>query len=691
MNLDQALQTFVGESRDLLEEMERALLTIHEADDRGECIHAIFRAAHTIKGSAGLFGLDHVVAFTHVAESVLDRVRDGRVALSEALVALLLSARDHMGAQIDAVAHGRVDPDVATEAAGAALAARLGEYLGSPPPSIAAPDASPGAASGGLWHISLRFHADTLRHGMDPLSFLQYLARLGQIVGIATLADSMPPAAEMDAEACYLGFEVALRAETARAAIEAENEYLRDDCDMRNVAPGSPAEVFEALMADLPEGAGRLRPLLAACGSLPKSDPEPRSEGRVETAPARPGSMPRKENASIRVDAHRLDQLIDQIGELIIASAGVSLLARETRHPELQERTTTLDALVQTVRESALQLRMVRIGATFNRFQRVVHDTARELGKDIALVVHGEDTELDKTVVEKIADPITHLVRNAIDHGIEPAGQRLARGKPARGTLRLNAWHDSGAIVIEVGDDGGGLDRDKILAKGIERGLVEPGRELADDEVYALIFEPGFSTATAVTSLSGRGVGMDVVKRNITALRGSIAIASRPGDGTTMSIRLPLTLAIIDGFLVSVGSSAFVIPLDAIEECVEFGAAEEGDYLDLRGQVLPFIQLSEALGVDATPGRHRSVVVIRHAGRRAGLVVDALLGEFQTVIKPLGRLFEGLRCVSGSTVLGSGRVALILDVAALMQRSAALALVSAASDRRVGAFSTCSN
>ncbi len=316
---------------------------------------------------------------------------------------------------------------------------------------------------------------------------------------------------------------------------------------------------------------------------------------------------------------------------------------------------------------------MVKIGATFNRFQRVVHDVARELGKDIRLQVSGEDTELDKTVVERIADPLTHLIRNALDHGIEPAEQRAANGKPTQGCVQLHAYHDAGNIVIEVSDDGGGLKRDRILAKAIERGLVEPGRNLSDNDIYGLIFEPGFSTAEQVTNLSGRGVGMDVVKRNITALRGSVGVTSSEGQGTTVSVRLPLTLAIINGFLVEVGKTVYVIPLDTIEECIEFSSVPGQDYTDLRGQVLPFVRLRSVFGVVGSAPRRENIVVLRHAGHRIGVVVDTLLGEFQTVIKPLPQMFNQVRAISGSTILGSGDVALILDVAALFKASEARA------------------
>jgi two-component system chemotaxis sensor kinase CheA len=376
------------------------------------------------------------------------------------------------------------------------------------------------------------------------------------------------------------------------------------------------------------------------------------------------------EASLIRVDADKLDQLINLVGELIIAGASTNLIAQRAGEADLLEATATLSRLVEEVRDSALTLRMVQIGATFNRFQRVVRDVSKELGKDIELVISGAETELDKTVVEKIGDPLTHLVRNSMDHGIESAELRVARGKPARGTLKLNAYHDAGSIVIEVSDDGGGLNKERILNKAIERGLVSDGENLSDREIYNLIFEPGFSTAETVSNLSGRGVGMDVVKRNITALRGTVTLDSEIEKGTTVRIRLPLTLAIIDGFLVGVGNAVYVVPLDMVVECIERAAWEnaggDGRYLNLRGEVLPYLRLREHFEVEGEPARRENVVVVRYGEHKVGLVVDRLLGEFQTVIKPLGKVFHQVSGIGGFTILGSGEVALILDVPGLM-------------------------
>jgi len=351
----------------------------------------------------------------------------------------------------------------------------------------------------------------------------------------------------------------------------------------------------------------------------------------------------------------------------VIAGSSASILAQRSRDSVMGEATSAIGRLVEEVRDSALRLRMVQIGEVFSRFQRVVRDVSRELGKDIELRIRGEDTELDKSVVDKIGDPLMHLVRNAMDHGIESAEVRLQRGKPERGQLGLNAYHESGSVVIEVSDDGGGLNRQRIREKAIERGLIAENAELSDYELCHLIFEPGFSTAEQVSSLSGRGVGMDVVRRNIEALRGTVDVESREGEGSLFRIRLPLTLAIIDGFLMGVGGSAYVVPLEMVEECLElhFEAASR-NYINLRGEVLPCIRLRDFLELDGQAGRRENVVVVRYGGQKAGLIVDELMGEFQTVIKPLGRIFRHLRGVAGSTILGGGEVALILDVPALI-------------------------
>ncbi|WEL63971.1 chemotaxis protein CheA [Pseudomonas sp. CBSPGW29] len=686
MNMDDVLQTFIAESRELLLQMEDALLQIEKSPHDLDTINALFRVAHTIKGSAGLFGLMPIVEFTHVAESVLDRVRSLEVRVDEALSALFLEARDHISQLIDLLAEdGNLDRlDEPLQVQGDGLVGRLALYLDTPlsgAPQI--PQDTPADSqllAPGHWHLSLRFGPDVLRSGMDPLAFLRYLGTLGHLHHTITLFDQLPPLAAMDPETNYLGFELALVSDASREVIDGAFDFVREDAQVLILEPDASPQACRTQIDALPEENADLLELFVRCGTLSESqallvaqegEPSLSVDVLPETmAPLQKAvkSQATNEGNLIRVDAAKLDQLINLVGELIIAGAGANLVAVRSGIGEMIEATSLLSRLVEEVRDSALTLRMVQIGATFTRFQRVVRDVSKELGKDIVLHIGGGETELDKTVVERIGDPLTHLVRNAMDHGIEAASLRLQRGKPAQGTVSLNAYHESGSIVIEVSDDGGGLRKDKILAKARDRGLVGDGQVLADKDILNLIFEPGFSTADQVSNLSGRGVGMDVVKRNITALRGSVSLESEEGLGTTVRIRLPLTLAIIDGFLIGVGKASYVVPLNMVEECIELVTQPGADtgYLDLRGDVLPILRLREMFEVDEPRGSRENVVVVQYAGLRAGLVVDRLLGEFQTVIKPLGKVFGDAHGLGGFTILGSGAVALILDIPNLL-------------------------
>ncbi|MDO9006798.1 MAG: chemotaxis protein CheA [Thiobacillus sp.] len=710
MNLDlgDALQTFFAESRSLLQDMEEGLLRLESAPDDAEAINAVFRAAHTIKGSSGLFGLDDIVAFTHKAENVLDRVRNNELALSEDLIGLFLGCRDHIERLVDITA-GAAEMDADTRQQGEALASQLSQYMGESAAMLpvemkdAVQSLGGEQMAGDAWHISLRFGRGVLKDGMDPLSFIRYLGTLGEIVHLTTLDDALPYAAGMDPECCYLGFEIRLRSNADKARIEGVFEFVRDDCQLYILPPGSRVADYVNLIEALPENSTRLGEILVACGAVTQREldaslaiqesgstqesVQPLGEILVERQVVQPelvgAALTKQKEARnrqaqearfVRVHADKLDSLINLVGELVIAGAGVGLMAARNKDGAMLESVSGMARLVEDIRDGAMRLRMVEIGETFNRFRRVVRDVSKEIGKDIDLVIGGAETELDKTVVDKIGDPLTHLVRNAMDHGIESAEVRLSRGKPAKGTLQLNAYHESGGIVIEVLDDGGGLNRERILAKARDKGLIQAGDNLADRDVWNLIFEPGFSTAEQVSNLSGRGVGMDVVRRNIEALRGTVEIDSHEGVGSTFRIRLPLTLAIIDGFLMRVADSHYVVPLDMVLECVELstcGDRNEGcDYLNLRGEVLPLLRVKDHFKLKGRSGRRENVVVVTSAGRKAGLVVDELKGEFQAVIKPLGTLFERIRGISGSTILGSGEVALVLDVPALQDEAA---------------------
>ena len=740
MEMNPALQVFVVECSELLEQLEQCLLQLETQPDDRELLDAIFRAAHTIKGSAGMFGFDVVVAFTHRLESLLDRLRDGEVAVSPDLCALLLRCGDHIKLLV-ASAVEETTLDQATVAQGRELAAALDRYLAreAAPASAAAdslasdvaaylnttedvPPMAPATdmaafmagefaaaaeeetSGDDFWRISLQFGPDVLRNGMDPLSFLRYLGTLGDLVRVRTSIARMPQLDEVDPETCYLDFELDFDSSADKPAIESVFEFVREDCAIRMVPPGRKVAELVAQIEDMPpEEASKLGEILLAAkavtnlelnSALARQEAERAPElevrplGRIlvdDTAVPAPlveAALDRQqqlraakaqESRLIRVDADKLDQLINLVGELVIAGSGTFAVAQRTHEVEVGESAAALLRLVEQVRDSALGLRMVAIGPTFQRFQRVVRDVSKELGKHIDLAISGGDTELDKSVVERIADPLMHLMRNAMDHGIESPAARAAAGKPERARVSLNAFHDSGSIVIEVSDDGGGLNLEKIRQRATERGLLAPGATPTAHELRQLIFEAGFSTADAVSNLSGRGVGMDVVRRNIESLRGNIEIDSEQGKGTTVRIRLPLTLAIIDGFMVGLGEARYVLPLDVVVECLEVSAQDasaitERGFINVRGEVLPVMRLRDVFALEGKAGRRENIVVVRSGGMKAGLAVDELLGELQTVIKPLGKLFSYLQGISGSTILGSGEVALILDVPGLIKR-----------------------
>lgn len=716
MNLDSAKQTFAQEAAELLEAMEDALLSLEDSPDDAELLHQVFRAMHTIKGTAGVFGYEPIVRFTHTAETVLDDVRSGERALSAGLIAVLLECRDHTGHLVDAVlaATAPDDPDALSAelvARGEALIAQLRGDADNPGvPAPAAPPVSGSASAeaaveklaprqGGddYWVISLKFGPDALRNGMDPLSFLRYLRTLGEIVEIITISSAMPPLDQFDPESCYLGFRVFFASEADKQTIESVFEFAEDDCDIAILPPHSRQERYLALLEELPDDElGRIGEMLVKVGALTEREvaqalhaqatvageeepPRPLGEILVEQQRVQEAvvaqALKKQEKAKdrvaqesryIRVDAARLGHLINLVGELVINSAAVRVMVDRHGLDDMQDVVDNVDHLVEEIRDNALQLRMVQIGETFSRFRRVVRDVSKDLGKEIDLVLSGVETELDKTVVEKINDPLTHLVRNAVDHGIESPAEREARGKPPKGMISLNAFHDSGHVVIQVKDDGAGLDPQRIRAKAEAKGLIRPEQALSHEEILRLSFEPGLSTKDQASDLSGRGVGMDVVRKNIEALRGTVELESVPGRGTTVTIILPLTLAIIDGFLVGAGAERYVIPLAQVVECVEIShediTRQGNHYINLRGDVLPFLRLHDFFAIEGPPAGRESLVVVRFGHTKAGLVVDSLLGELQTVIKPVGKIFEQLKGVAGATVLGTGDIALILDV-----------------------------
>lgn len=708
MKKDAARDALVQEARELLVAMEAALLQIENDGPSKESINAIFRAAHTIKGSAGLFAFDSIVNFTHVLENVLDKVRNSVLALDDAMMSLLLDCGDYIGSLVDAIEQltESEDPDPVRRAE---LETALNQHLsGIVDATVVAAAAPPAAVKEGTtaaiepvsaedettvanpcWHLSLRFSHDVLKDGLDPLSFLRYLTTLGEIVYCQIIDSDIPAAEAMDAEVCYLGFEIGLATESTRENIESVFEFVRDGSQIVLLAPHCGLSAYRQVLAGFSDPATIAGSWLAS-GALTVNEWRQLERAVVAAGPSRAheaiaavgayahaaavarvkpvDEKKAHEQKFIKIEVSKLDQLIDLVGELVIAGAGTSLIAKRRKDVKLEESTQLISGLVEQIRDAALTLRMVQINEVFQRFPRVVRDISREMGKDIELIVTGAETELDKSMVEKISDPLMHIVRNAMDHGIESAAQRVAAGKSATGTLRLNATHESGSVVIEVVDDGRGLDKKIILQKAIEQGLVSADAGLSEGEIFRLIFEPGFSTATEITALSGRGVGMDVVKRNIDSLHGEVDIFSAMGRGTMVRIRLPLTLAIISGFQVMVGGAVFVIPLDLVIECINLTVHPvHNNIVTLRGEPLPFVPLRELFELPQKDSVRKSLVIVQYGQQRAGLLVDGLLGECQAVIKPLGSLFSQVKGLSGSTILGDGRVALILDIPHLIQ------------------------
>jgi two-component system chemotaxis sensor kinase CheA len=638
MDMNEHRHLLVQEARELLQDMQSAVLQIELSGPDPELINAIFRAAHTIKGSSGLFGLDAIVEFTHVLESVLVRVRSNELGIDKTLTDLTLACGDHIGGLIDCVESG-AELELYESRQRAQLLEQLQAYLGNTAgkPTISGRNTA-AARTTRTFRLKLRFNADVLTNGMDPLAFIQHLTTLGEITSLITDISALPSLRDIDPERCYLSFVLQFRTTADEATVAGVFDFVRDDSDIvidELVAAPVPVAAAEPTAASAPTAAGNAR-----------------------------GDM------LVKVKSSKLDELIDVVGELVTRMAGSHAAAQSNDPATLKELFQGMNELVEQIRDRALNLRMVPIGEVFQRFPRLVRDVSQEIGKQIDLEMNGADTELDKSMVEKLADPLVHIVRNAMDHGIEDTEQRATTDKPARGKISLNAFHQSGSIVIEIRDDGRGLNKARIFGKAVERGLIAADAKLADKEIFELIFLPGFSTAETVTDLSGRGVGMDVVRRNIDALRGSIDIQSEEGRGTTMQIRLPLTLAIIDGFQVAVGDSDFVLPLSMVEECLELQTtAVHQKIFDLRGQPLPYIRLADIFQLAPAPVRRQCLIVVKVGDSRAGIIVDRFVGELQAVIKPLGQLLQGVAGFSGSTILGDGRVALLLDVPMLLTQA----------------------
>jgi two-component system, chemotaxis family, sensor kinase CheA len=649
-NLDTFRQSFREEAGEILVDLESALLTLNENPSDLDLVGRVFRALHTIKGSGAMFGFDELASFTHSLETAFDEVRNGRLSITPALIDLTLAALDQIRSMLGpgSDARGTDKPACAAVLAGV-------QRLMRPVTSIPATDAKPNTTDGGTsaaneqaWNIRFSPGPEMMRNGSDPLLLLQELGELGQLTVQASMA-AIPPLRDLEPERCYISWDLKLVTRAGADAIRDVFIFVEDTCDLVI----QPAKSESLCVAD----------------QTAEALAEQRSQRGGRREYDKPDSA-----SSLRVPSAKLDQFVDLVGELVTVQARLSELAARCDDPEISEVSEGIEHLTSALRETSMNIRMMPIRGTFERFRRLVHDLARDLGKNVELTLSGADTELDKTVIEKLSDPLMHLIRNSMDHGIEPPEVRTALAKKAMATIHLSARHEGASVLIAVSDDGRGIDSDAVLKRAIERGLTTAGTPVTEAQIFDFIFLPGFSTASQVTDVSGRGVGMDVVRKHVDMLRGSIEVVSKPGVGTTVTLRLPLTLAIIDGLLVTVGDASFVLPLANTLECIELTDADlelanRKHVVNVRGEIVPYIRLRENFDIRSPRPKIEQIMLVETEEGRFGLVVDKVLGNCQTVIKSLGRCYRDVQIVSGATILGNGTVALILDAHRLVQEA----------------------
>ncbi len=657
-NTEQFKQSFREEAREILTELESALLELHENRGDADLIGRIFRGLHTIKGSGAMFGFERLANFTHDLETAFDLIRGGRIEVSPELIDLTLAALDQISAMVEEGAEGAVQADPAACAGILASVRRLVPIEEETPlarnmetsPDRNAPLAGPLAR----WHIRFAPGPDLMRYGAKPELLIGELRPFGELSLRANL-DAVPSLAEIDPERCYVSWEIDLQTAVDREAIRDVFIFVEDSCEL-SIEPAlisepAPAEAHLPCESDI---------TARALAEQRRGSPGRRSNDKPDNA------------SSLRIPATKLDQFVDLVGELVTVQARLNELAGQRDDAEIAAVSEEIERLTSALRESSMNIRMMPIRGTFEKFRRLVHDLARDLGKRVELAIEGADTELDKTVIEQLGDPLMHLIRNSMDHGIEQVAERTAQGKPPNARIQLAARHSGASVLVSVTDDGRGINCDAVRRHAVEKGLVAADATLSESEVFALIFQPGFSTAARVTDVSGRGVGMDVVRQKVEALRGTIQVTSRPGQGTCVTLRLPLTMAIIDGLLVGVGDACFVLPLASTLECIELTrkdiACANGKHLaNVRGELVPYIRLREHFCVRSEAPEIEQVMLVETGEGRFGFVVDRVLGNCQTVIKSLGRFYRQVQIVSGATILGNGSVALILDPERLIQ------------------------
>lgn len=694
--LDQINEVFFEEARELLESLEGHLLSLEENPDNKEIISAVFRIMHTIKGSSGMFGFDSISKFTHEVENTFDAVRNGAAQVTPDLIRLTLRSRDHILDMLDG------SDTEETKAESEAIISELKKILSpekEPQESIGVvipqkkeevtEESSKKEEVSKTWRISFTPSVSILCNGTRPSLMIKELTEFGTAT-VIMFSKNIPPLSQIEPTSCYLSWDIILTTthskeelldvfifldETSIVKIEeinideAYNHKIGEI--LLNRKSLTPEALEDILDEQKPIGQMLVEKNIISSENLQSALAEQNHIKKV--AKAKSSDSPSNNNAanhssSIRVTSEKLDLLINLVGEMVTFNARLDQISKKLNNPALITLSEQSERYILSLRDTAMDMRMLPIGTTFTRFRRLVHDLAADLHKNIELVTEGAETEIDKTVIEKLNDPLIHMIRNSVDHGIESPEERVAKGKSPQGTIKLTARHAGAFVLIIISDDGAGLNKEKIYAKALEKGLVPPGTNPSDSEIYDMIFLPGFSTADTVSSVSGRGVGMDVVKKDIAALSGSVSIESRPGNGTDFILKIPLTLAIIEGMMVQIGSGMYIIPLANIVECIEFSPENEDDedrvcsHINARGEFLPYINLRKWFEIDEPQSGPQQVVIVNDQDSKVGLVVDKVIGNHQTVIKPLGDLYRSIEGLSGATILGDSSVALILDV-----------------------------
>jgi two-component system chemotaxis sensor kinase CheA len=678
-------EAYVAEASEMLAELEGALLELEQNPRQVELIDRAFRSLHTVKGSGAMVGFDNIARFAHELETVFDRIRTGRMLVTSELIGITLDARDHMAALLtDRDNHSGLD------SAANAILERLRKIdIPSPPNETEAKanlatqfrrpefDTAKPAMD---YRIRFAPDRDLLLDGTNPILLLKEIEGLGESA-VCAHRDRIPDLADLDTESCYTSWDVVLTTTADDNAIRDVFVFVEDrstvTVDRLIPTSGDRPRLGEILIERgdaAPEDIEKCleqRPLtgemLVQAGLVPQEKVNAallEQEHLDKIRSRRPQAEPA---AAVRVPAVKLDSMVDVVGELVTMQARLTGYAMSRGDSEVRIIAEEIERLTEVLRQTTMSMRMLPIGETFSRFKRLVRDLSSSLGKKAELTVEGTETELDKTVIQQLGDPLVHLIRNAIDHGIEPPEIRTRQGKGACGRIHLSACHSGAFVLIRVEDDGAGMHRDAIYARAVERGMIRADEELRDEQIYALTLAPGFSTAAQVTEVSGRGVGMDVVQRSIDQLRGTLFIESTKGSGTTVTLKIPLTLAIIDGLLVETGTENFVVPLSNIRECIELsrnGRTVEGRHslVNVRGDLIPYISLRDRFSIPGEPEAIEQVIIAETREGKFGFLVDRVIGDHQTVIKKLGSFYQQVEEISGATILGNGKVALVLDI-----------------------------